>query len=174
MPNPDNPSGLQPLMRIFGGDPAPLEEFQKIAGYATAIFQFDAVNRVADGSLEASATPGTTLYTGVNLTFGAASKATSHLVVTDPFHCFVAQDNSDTPGFVAADMGQNANLQLNAGNPMSEISGHELNVTGSGVGAALDVHLLRKYDVPSNDYGPHCRVEVIFNKHRMQSASVGV
>jgi hypothetical protein len=161
-------------MRMFGGDPAPVEEFKKAVGYGTAIFQFDAVNRVADGTIEASATPGTTLYSGVALNWGPAATATTHLVITDPHHCYVAQDNSAAPGLLEIDMGMNANLVLTAGNVATQLSKHQVNATGIAVTATLDVHLLRKYDVPDNDYGPHCRVEIIFNSHRMNGAAVGV
>ena len=174
MANVDNPHGLRPLMRAFGGGAAGIEPFSKVVGYGTALFQFDAVNRVADNSIEASATPGTTLYSGVNLNYGAASKATEHLVITDPDVLFEAQDNSDPTGFVLADMGLNANLELNAGSAITQISGHEINLTGAAVTASLDVHLMRKLDVPDNAYGPHCRVEIMFNKHRMAKAAVGV
>ena len=174
MANVDNPHGLRPIMRAFGGGMAGIEKLSKVVGYGTAIFQHDAVNRVADGSIEASATPGTTLYSGVALNYGAASKATDHLVITDPDMIFEAQDNADATGLVAADMGLNANLQLNAGSATTQISGHEINLTGADVTASLDVHLMRKLDVPENAYGTHCRVEIMFNKHRMAKAAVGV
>ncbi len=175
MANVDNPHGLRPLMRAFGGGCAGIEQLSKVAGYGTALFIGDAVNRVADGSIEASATPGTTLYSGVNLNYAAASKASDHLVITDPDMIFEAQDNdAGGTGFVAADMGLNANLQLNSGSATTQISGHEINTTGAAVTASLDVHLMRKLDVPDNAFGPSCRVEIMFNKHRMAKAAVGV
>jgi len=173
MANTDNPHGLRPIGTIHGGG-FEVEEFNKVVGYGTAIFMFDAVNRVADGSIEASATPGTTNYSGVSLNFGAALKATPHLVLTDPSVIYEAQDNNATDGIAAADLGLNANLQLNAGNTTTEQSGHEINETGADVTATLDVHLRKLFGAVDNAHGAWARIEITFNKHRMAPATVGV
>src|SRR5512139_1552657 len=98
MANVDNPHGLRPLARTLSGGMPWVQLFTKAVGYATAIFQHDAVNQVADGSIEASATPGTTLYSGVALNYGAASTATEHLVITSPDAIFEAQDDQAATG----------------------------------------------------------------------------
>ncbi len=175
MANRDNPHGLTPLGRTNGGGPFQVQYFQKDASEAAAIFIGDAVNREDDGFIEAnSATPGTTFYSGVSLNYGAAATLTGHLVVISPGALYEAQDNNASAGIVFADLGLNANLQLNAGSATTKISGHEINETPKDVTASLDVHLVKKYDVPDNAYGPWCRVEIYFNTHRMASASVGV
>jgi hypothetical protein len=92
-----------------------MQPFSKVVGYGTALYPGDAVARVADGSIEIPATPGTTLISGVNNTWGAASLASVHSVFTDPNAIFEAQDNNDTDGFDAADEGSNVNLEYNAG-----------------------------------------------------------
>lgn len=174
MPNTDNPHGLRPLMRnLDGGEPF-VEKLSKIAGYGTGLFQWDPVNRVADGSIEKSITPGTTLITGVNLVHGAASKATDHLVITSATAVFEAQDNNSTDGLAAADMGANANLEMNAGSALTGISGVEINEGTVATTASLDVKLLRKLEVPDNDWGAWCRVEIVINKHRMHGGAAGV
>lgn len=172
MANVDNPFGLIPLMYTLGGGPPIINRFDKAVGYATAIFRGDAVNRVADNSIEASATPGTTLYSGVSLDHGAASKATEHLVIVSPDAVFIAQDEGT--GVVVADLGLNANLVLNAGNATTLQSGHEINGATKAVTATLDVKLLNLLRVPNNEAGAFARIQIIFNKHRMHAAVAGV
>ena len=176
MANVDNPHGLRPLMRTLGGGPPTAQLMQKDSSEGAGIFIWDAVNREADGNIEAnSATPGTTLYSGVNLgPFGAASTATSHLIQISPDAVFEAQDNADTDGFAAADMGLNVNIELNAGSATTNISGHELDESTATTTNTLDLHMLALLNVPDNAEGSHSRVEVIFNKHRMNPAVAGV
>ena len=174
MANTDNPHGLRPI-RHFMGAPFAIAERSKDADEGTALFIFDAVNREDDGAIEAaSATPGTTLYSGVNLNYGAASTATTHLVIEDPYVVFEAQDNNDTDGFAAADMGLNCNLELNAGSATTLLSGHELDESTINTTNSLDVHLLQKLADPNNAYGANCRIEILFNKHRMALGVAGV
>jgi len=168
MANVDNPHGLGYLGRIGGGPPL-IQQFGKVVGYNAKIAIGDAVNRVADGSIENAGTPGTTLYSGVALTPGAALTVTSHLVITDPQAIFEAQaDNS----LVAADLGLNANLLLTA--PTGLTSLHEINSATEAVTASLDVHLVEILDVPDNVAGNYCRFVITFNAHRMANAVVGV
>lgn len=171
MANIDAPHGLRPLgVTLSGGCPV-LSTFSKAAGYGTAIFRGDAVNRVASGSIEASATPGTTLYSGVSLNYGAASTATEHTVITSPDAIFEAQADGS---LAEADMGLNANLVLNAGSALTRQSGHEIAAASAAVTATLDVKLLRKLAVPNNEYGANVRIEIAFNKHRLNPAVAGV
>lgn len=171
MANVNNPHGLMPIMRTLGGGPAATQVMKKAVGYGTAIFQWDAVNRVADGSIEASATPGTTLYSGVALNHGAASKATEHIVIISPDMVYVAQADGS---LVEADMGLNANLVLTAGNAALLRSKHQINAATEADTNSLDVKLLQRYEVPENDWGNYVRLEVVFNKHRMAPGVAGV
>jgi hypothetical protein len=173
--NVDNPHGLKPLMRTLEGGCPVVQQFDKDASEGTAIFQWDAVNREADGNIEAaSATPGTTTFSGVSLNHGAASTLTSHSVIVSPSAVFECQDNADTDGFDAADMGLNVNLELNAGSATTKLSGHELDESTVQTTDTLDMHMLALLNVPDNAAGAHTRVEVIFNKHRMNSQRAGV
>lgn len=182
MANVDNPHGLRPLMRTIHGGFIQVRQFTKDASEGNAIFQWDAVNREADGNIEAnSATPGTTAYDGVSLNFGAASTLTLHQVIVSPGAVYEAQDNNDTDGFVAADMGLNVNIELNAPDvpgPTTAgfvgISHHELDESTAATSSALDLHMLQLLNVPDNAEGAFSRVEVIFNKHRMSPATAGV
>lgn len=175
MANVDNPHGLRPLMRCVDGGFPLTEQFDKDASEGTAIFMWDAVNRENDGNIEAaSATPGTTLYSGVSLNYGAASTLTSHLVIVSPGAIFEAQDNADTNGFDAADMGLNANIELNAGSATTLLSGHEIDESTLNTTNSLDLHLWKLLDVPDNAAGSYSRVVVTFNKHRMALGVAGV
>lgn len=174
MANSDLPHGLRPV-RHFRGFPIILAKRSKISTEAVAIFQFDAVNRIDDNNIDSVMTPAGELYSGVSLDYGAASTATNHLVIEDPYVVFEAQDDDTTTGLVEADMGANANLLLTAGvAATSLISLHEIDQSTASTSADLDVHLLQKFNVPDNAYGPNCRVEILFNKHRMHGAAVGV
>lgn len=175
MANRDNPHGLRLIGRGLMGGMVAIQRFTKDAGEGTAIFQGDAINREADGNIEAaSATPGTTPYSGVSLNYGAASTLTYHQCVVSPDAVFECQDNDDTDGFDAADMGLNCNLELNAGSSTTYQSGHELDESTINTTNSLDVHLIDKLDVPDNEFGAFCRVMITFNKHRMAAGVAGV
>jgi len=138
-----------------------------------ALFQFDAVARLGTGYLGRSAdiTPGTHLYDGVTLNGGALSTATDHLVMTAADAVYEAQADGS---LVFADTGMNANLILSAGSAVSGLSGHQINSATEDVTATLDVHLLGLLNVPDNAPGSYARFEIVFNKHRMAPAAVGV
>ena len=176
MSNVNNPHGFRPLMRTIDGGFPSTREFKKVVGLGTAVFEWDVVGRVADGSIDVAGnlTPGTTNWSGVALNYGAASTATNHIVIESPGAVFEAQDDDTVTGLVEADMGLNANLVATAGDATLKRSKHQINHTGVDVTNSLDLHLLSKYDVPDNAYGPNCRIEVIFNKHRMNGLTVGV
>ena len=171
MANLNNPHGLKPLGISLSGGPGLVEVFGKVVGYGTAIFRYDAINRVADGSIEASASAGTTLYSGVALDYGAALTVTEHLCLTSFDAIFEAQADGS---LVAADMGLNANLVLTAGNAATKVSKHQINSSTEDVTATLDVHLLGLLNCPDNEFGSYARLEIVFNKHRMHPGVVGV
>jgi hypothetical protein len=166
MANIDRPHGLRPLgVTLEGGCPVVLP-FTKDASENTAIYIWDIVNMQDDGNIEAnSATPGTTRFLGVSLNHGAASTLTTHLVVVSPNALFEAQDNNDTDGIAAADLGLNANVELNAGSTTTLISGHEIDESTAAATGTLDLKLLRLYDAPDNAHGSFARIEVVINKH---------
>jgi hypothetical protein len=173
MANRDNPHGLQFVGTQHGGA-CILQHFAKAVGYGTAMFINDVVNRVADGSIQSGGTPGTTLITGVNLNYGAASLATEHDVIVDPFAIFEAQDNNDTDGIAAADLGLNCNIEYNAGSTSTLISGHELDESTADVTSTLDVHLRKLLPVPDNAHSSWARIEISINKHRYATGVAGV
>jgi hypothetical protein len=179
MANVDFPHGLRPLGICLSGSPAVLlQELAKAVGLATAICVFDAVARLADGSISSRAadiTPGTTLYSGVALNYGAASLATNHTVIVSPDAIFEAQGDDGAAGTLdAADMGLNCNLLLTAGDTTTKLSKHEIDASEKDVTNSLDVKLLGLLNVPDNAYGAQARIEIAFNKHRMAPGVAGL
>jgi hypothetical protein len=176
MANVDNPYGLRCLGLAMGGGHPQIDKFSKVVGYGTAIFPGDAVHQVADGSIESnSATPGTTRFSGVALDYGAASTATDHLVIISPDALFEAQDDGVGATIAAADVGLNANLILGAGDATKLQSGHEIDTNTKAATATLDVKLLRKLNVPNNDFAlANVRMEIMFANHRFAPATAGV
>jgi hypothetical protein len=161
------------MRTLTGGHPS-VGYYQKDASESTAFYVGDVVNREADQYLADGGTPGTTTYQGVNLVFGAASTLTDHLVMDSPDALFEAQDDDATTGLVLADMGLNANLIFGAGSAYTQLSGHEIDQDTKNTTNTLDVHLLRILDAPDNAAGSHCRVEIVFNKHRLLPGVAGV
>lgn len=171
MANNNNPHGLLPLGTGLSGGCLILEQYPKLAAYASAIFRYDAVNRVNGGNLQTGGVPGTTLYSGVAMDYSAASTAFNHTVIISPDAVFECQA-AGTLNF--AQMGQNANLLLNAGSAISKLSGHAIDDTTVAVTATLDLHLLKAYATLDNAYGQYARIEVVFNKSRLANAVAGV
>jgi hypothetical protein len=175
MANRDNPHGLAPLGRTLSGGPCSVNQYKKDADGATAIFVGDVVARDDDSFINPGGTPGTTTYQGVALNHGAGSTITQHLVVDSPDALFEAQDDGDTDGFAEADMGLLCNLVFGAGSAYSEISGHELDEATINTTNTLDVKLLRLHPVVGNEYGAvHSRIQIVFNKHRLNPGLAGV
>lgn len=180
MANRDNPHGC-----IFVGMDGPgnpwHQQFNKVAAYGTALYQGDAVARVAGsatanflGAVEIPGTPGTTAITGVNSNHGAASTLTQHTVNVSSNSLYEAQDNKDTDGLVAADLGLNCNLEYNSGSATTLQSGHELDESTANVSASRDVHLVEFLLTPDNDPlgGGWQRVVFKINLHRYAGAGV--
>jgi len=165
MANVDNPHGLRTLGRTFEGGCPRVMQFSKDAAEAVIIYVNDVVSLEADGNLTAGGTPGTTRFHGVSLNHGAVSTLTNHLVIVSPSAMYEAQDNNDTDGFAAADMGLNCNLEFNAGNTASLLSGHEIDESSVQTTNTLDVKLIQLLQVQGNAFGANGRIELVINKH---------
>jgi hypothetical protein len=177
MANVNNPYGLLHIGTSLSGGPLTIQRFPKLVGYATAIFMNDPVNRVSGGSIQASATPGTSFYSGVSLEYSAASTAATPAIVISPDALYTAQDSgANSPYLTAAQMGLNANLLSGAGSTTTKQSAWVIDDTNATVTTTntLDVHLLQAWTSPDNVYGQYARIEIVFNKQRMSGATVGV
>ena len=173
MANVDNPHGLRPLCRTLGGGEPQVREFAKDSSGGN-IFIHDVVNREADGNITAGGTPGTTTFTGVSLNYSATGVAGTHLVMISPGAEYVAQDNADTDGFAAADLGLNVNFEFNAGDADSFVSGHELDESTVDTTATLDAKMHSLWGDPNNAHGANADIVITFNGHRLANAVAGV
>ena len=173
MANVDNPHGLTPLCRTTDGGEVRVEEYTKDSSGGN-IFIHDVVTRETDGNITATGTtPGTTVWEGVTLNYSATGVAGTHLVIINPNAQYVAQDNNDSEGFVTADQGLNANIELNAGSSTSFISGHEIDESTWNTTNTLDVKLHGLWPNPNNAYGPNADIIVSINKSRFGNATTG-
>jgi hypothetical protein len=178
--NPNSPFGFRPVIRA-GGAPFSLTEYGKPSTDPNTLFAFDLVVKVAAATPlpEApliynlptcqtgyQATPGTSLWLGASLAYGAASVATVHPVADDVDVVFLVQASTGTAISTAAHVGKNANVLLTtAGNLLTKMSAMQVNSASIAVGAALDLRIQRVAMISPNIEGQNAILEVSINKH---------
>jgi len=179
MANRDNPHGFGPLNRCLAGGPgAATFECHKLAATA-AIFIGDAVVRVAAPTRKTPAIgPATAAgpVFGVNLIYGAGTTATDkHLVIpSGNLQMFEVQDNDDVTGVVVGGITKNANFVTGAGSVATQLSGTELDIATLAATATLGMRLHGLLNEPNNDFGPHARVIITFQRNEEADQSAGV
>jgi hypothetical protein len=189
MANPNNPFGFRPVIRA-GGSPFSVTEYGKAAADATAIFSFDLVghitggvpaplpeaptqytlSRVQSGSL---LTPGTSLWLGPSITYGAPSKATVHPVCDEIDLVMIAQCSGAVAITNAAHANLNANVLNTAGNTLTKQSAEQVNSAGIAATAGLDLRILRVAMITPNAEGANAIVEVMIAKHAFAPGAAG-
>jgi hypothetical protein len=90
-------------------------------------------------------------------------------VIDDPSQLFLVQCDA---GFVAADVGKNADVIGTGGSTTTGVSTMELNSSTLATSAALNLKTVGLYNVPSNEYGSFAVVVVKINEHVYGSAGV--
>jgi hypothetical protein len=90
-------------------------------------------------------------------------------VIDDPSQLFLVQCDA---GFVAADVGKNADVIGTGGSTTTGVSTMELNSSTLAVTAALNLKTVGLYNVPGNDFGTNAVVVVKINEHVYGSAGV--
>ena len=90
-------------------------------------------------------------------------------VIDDPSQLFLVQCDA---GFVAADVGKNADVIGTGGSTTTGVSTMELNSSTLATTAALNLKTVGLYNVPSNEYGYFAVVVVKINEHVYGSAGV--
>ena len=187
MANANNPFGLRPIIRA-GGSPFSVTQYAKPATDPNILFNFDLVQKVAASAVlnEAPAytlpaiqtgytgTPGTTLWLGSSIGFGAASVLSYHSV-SDEIDCvFIAQVKTGVAVTNAAHAGKNSNVSLTlAGNPATKNSRMAVD-TAIAATAGLDLRLRQVSMISPNVEGDSAIVEVTINKHFSAQATAGV
>ena len=90
-------------------------------------------------------------------------------VIDDPSQLFLVQCDA---GFVAADVGKNADVIGTGGSTTTGVSTMELNSSTLAVTAALNLKTVGLYNVPGNEFGSFAVVVVKINEHVYGSAGV--
>ena len=90
-------------------------------------------------------------------------------VIDDPSQLFLIQVDA---GFVAANVGNNADVIGTGGSTTTGVSTMELNSGTLATTAALNLKVVGLYNVPANDFGTNAVVVVKINEHVYGSAGV--
>jgi len=181
MANVNNPTGFE-----FHSSPGPFpprtRTLIKLVGVGTAIFINDVVHRLAGTSLTeghdavepfGTGTPGTTIPGGVALNYGAASTRTRHSVIVDDNAEYHAQDDGDSTGLAATNIGQNANVVATAGNATTFQSKHQIDGSTANTTNSLDLYLIALLPRSGNDFGSDfVRTICRFNKLSEQQTGI--
>ena len=180
MANPNTPFGFRPIIRA-GGAPFSVTAYGKPSTDPNAIYAFDLVQKVqAAIPLPEAAllvnlpgvqtgyvgTPGTTLWLGASLAYGAPSTATVHPVADEPDVLYLVQASTGLAISTAGHVGKNANVSLSlAGNTRSRMSRMTADSATIAAAASLDLRILRVAMIPPNAEGDSAMLEVSINKH---------
>lgn len=171
MANVDFPHGF-PIVDSLDGRPAYARIYAKASGDSKALGFNDLVDILAAGTdIERSAAGGP--FVGVNMTFGAASTATNHVVeiLTGASICEAQTDGS----LVTADTGLNADVIADAApNANTNISVQELDAATEASTATLDFRLLRLAPYVGNASGTNSRWFCICNDLRISDLKDGI
>lgn len=189
MANTNSPFGFRPVIRA-GGSPFSTVEYAKPASDVNTIYQYDIVNKVAGAvTLPESPTgyklptietgyqgmPGTTLWQGASLNYGAASTLTVHMVADQPDVIFIGQAKTGVVIATAAHVGKNANIsQSTAGSTTTKQSGMAVDSGTIAATASLDLRITRVAMISPNAEGDSAILEVLINKHEFGQQTAGV
>ena len=188
MANIDKASGLRPIGNLSATGAQKQYGYQIADDQAGTIFQGDLV--VLTGGfisrfLPASHTAAVGVFNGCNYIDPTTGKPTWKNyypgsvnitsgkiiadVIDDPSQLFLIQCDA---GFVAADVGKNADVIGTGGSTTTGVSTMELNSSTLATSAALNLKTVGLYNVPGNEYGSFAVVVVKINEHVYGSAGV--
>ena len=188
MANIDKAFGLRPIGNLSATGAQKQYGYQIADNQAGTIFQGDLV--VLTGGfisrfLPASHTAAVGVFNGCNYNDPTTGKPTfsnfypgsvnitsgqiSADVLDDPNQLFIVQCDA---GFVAADVGKNADVIGTGGSTTSGISTMELNSSTLATTAALNLKVVGLYNDVNNEFGTNAVVVVKINEHVYGSAGV--
>ncbi len=186
MANVDRVRGLHPVKKIDGSQSGVVNTYFIPASDGTAVFIGDAVK--SGGSADADGVPtviqaaagdtirgvvvGIVPETSESLMYRAASTARYVLVNDDPDTVFEIQEDSVGGALAAANVGQNADLIVAAGDTASARSGMELD-SSSAAGTTAQLRILGLAKRADNEIGDNAKWLVSINEHELKS-TVGV
>lgn len=187
MANPTTLFGFRPIIRL-GGAPFSLRSYGKAAADANAIYAFDLVghltggtpfplpenpnfnlSRVQDGS---QLIPGTSLWLGSSLAYGAASTGTVHPVADEIDCVFLCRAGTSGASMTTANAaGQNVNVKLQAGSATTKQSLQGADDSTFATTASLDLRIQKISMISPNIEGANPMLEVTINKHALGQAT---
>jgi hypothetical protein len=178
--------GFLPIGRDGGGPLAP-QMYCKVAAHTQALFCGDIVSKAAvsapahDSGINVqgctslqNGTPGTTLWLGSNLNYGAPATISFHWVFDTPDTVYIGQSSDNTSLTNAADAGKDAPFTTGAGNATTQKS--TMGFTGGSVGTGIsgcDIRLLRLFQKVGNAEGAYAIFEVMLLKSAKAQGSAG-
>jgi hypothetical protein len=188
MANTDKASGLRPIGNLSATGAQKQYGYEIADNQAGTIFQGDLVALSAGfitRFLPATHTAAVGVFNGCNYIDPTTGKPTWKNyypgsvnitsgkiiadVIDDPSQLFLIQCDA---GFVAADVGKNADVIGTGGSTTTGVSTMELNSSTLATTAALNLKTVGLYNVPSNEYGSFAVVVVKINEHVYGSAGV--
>ena len=188
MANIDKASGLRPIGNLSATGAQKQYGYEIADNQAGTIFQGDLVALSAGyitRFLPASHTAAVGVFNGCNYMDPTTGKPTWKNyypgsvnitsckiiadVIDDPSQLFLIQCDA---GFVAADVGKNADVIGTGGSTTTGVSTMELNSATLATTAALNLKTVGLYNVPSNEFGSFAVVVVKINEHVYGSAGV--
>ena len=188
MANTDKASGLRPIGNLSATGAQKQYGYEIADNQAGTIFQGDLVALSAGfitRFLPATHTAAVGVFNGCNYIDPTTGKPTFKNfypgsvnitagkivadVLDDPSQLFLIQCDA---GFVAADVGKNADVIGTGGSTTTGVSTMELNSSTLATTAALNLKTVGLYNVPSNEFGSFAVVIVKINEHVYGSAGV--
>jgi hypothetical protein len=162
-----------------GGGPVPTRQYAKNATDTHAIYAGDLLAPVLGGAPSETGvgnlvptvetgyqgTPGTTLWAGVSINYGAASTLSYHTVVDDREALFDLQADSTV---IATGTHIQLNANVNIGTlPAAGVKQSAMYLNGATIAATatLDLRLMKVSDIIPNAEGAYAVIEVVINKH---------
>ena len=187
MANPNFLFGFKALVRDSGG-PIESRQYGKRSADGTAIFQNDLVIKHASSvpdptgvgnpmpgiTSAQNATPGTSLYVGASINFGAASLATPHYVVDSLDAIYIAAVDGSLAVTTASHVGKNANLKSGTGNALTKQSTMGVDNTTIATTAGEDFRILKVANISPNAEGANAVVEILILKSAFGQGTAGV
>lgn len=191
MANADTPFGLRPVGKqtsgynnggvrmfatdpddtqaIFIGDPVTLRGDAQVIDGQT----YPEVQQAVTTGIIAGVVVGVLPVTDESLLYRAASTQRLLFVNTDPQQLYEIQEVSGGTALAAADIGLNAAFVVGSGSTVTGLSGVELNNSGEGSGATLDLKIIGLVNRPDNEVGEHAKWLVQINRHQYADQIAG-
>jgi len=179
--------GFLPIGRD-GGGPLAAQQYCKVAAHTQALFNGDIVSKSAvsapahDSGINVpgvtslqNGTPGTTLWLGANLNYGAPAAISFHWVFDTPDTIYIGQSSDSTSMTQASHAGKNVPFTTGAGNSTTQKStmGFTLGSATTSI-SGMDARLLRLHMAVNNAEGAYAVCEVMIIKSGKAQGSVGV